>query len=290
MRCLILLTNFNRDLELFDGLETDYLKLLYYDLSNLSDDYKSFENNRLCTIIEGRKHVTLNNNINFTYEPGEFILLPPHSNVHMDIDIPTKALVFELNNDLLKKVTEKISIDMDTDYDSLKENRFFHGKVNAELGKNLNKLSQIAVTPDKNKEFLLDIYAQELVYYLMKIKGIQQVINLEYSNPIYKAIKYIQENIIQVISISQLAYNLNMSEANFCNSFKKIMGITATEYITNIKMIHAKEMLNSQNVTEVAFSLGYDNISHFISLFKSKYGITPKQYQSIAKSPVVYKF
>lgn len=92
------------------------------------------------------------------------------------------------------------------------------------------------------------------------------------------------------ISINLLAYDLNMSEANFSNSFKKVMGITAKEYITNLKLMKAKEMLKNQNVTEVAYDLGYDNISHFIALFKIRYGITPKQFKSIGNAPVIYKY
>ena len=285
-----MLTNFNRGIELVHGLETDYTKLLFYDLSPMSCDYKSYEYTRLCTIIEGCKQVSVNNDINFTYQPGQFILLPPHSNVHMDIDIPTKALVFELNDNLLKKVTEKISIDIDTDYDFLKEERFFRGNIDNEMGKCLNKLTSVSAKPDKNKEFLIDLYAQELAYHLVQIKGIQQVINFEHDNPIYKSIKYIQDHIRQPISIRQLAADLNMSEANFCNSFKKIIGITTKEYITNLKMTQAKDLLKIQNVTEVAYELGYENISHFIAIFKNKYGITPKHYKSIGKVPVIYKY
>ena len=42
----------------------------------------------------------------------------------------------------------------------------------------------------------------------------------------------------------------------------------------------AKKMLNdgSYNVNEVSFELGYSTASHFISAFKKKYDITPKQY------------
>jgi len=47
-------------------------------------------------------------------------------------------------------------------------------------------------------------------------------------------------------------------------------------------------MLKTQNVTEVAYDLGYYNISHFILLFKNKYGITPKQFKSIGKVPIKY--
>ncbi len=284
-----MLTDFSRDLELVDDLETDYLKLLYYNLAPISCDYKSYEYSRLCTILEGSKNVTVNDGIQFTYKPGQFMLLPPHSNVHMNIEIPTKALVFELNDNLLKKVSEKISVDISADYDALQDDRFFCGNVNAELGKCLERLSEASVKPDKGKEFLLDIYAQELVYYLMQIKGIQQIVSLEQNNPIHKSIKYIRDHIMEPISISLLAYDLNMSEANFSNSFKKVMGVTPKEYITNLKLMKAKEMLKSQNVTEVAYDLGYDNISHFIALFKNKYGITPKQFKSIGNIPVIYK-
>ncbi|MGJ7923031.1 helix-turn-helix domain-containing protein [Neobacillus sp. LXY-4] len=285
-----MLTNFNRGIELADGLETDYARLLYYDLSPMKCDYKSYEYTRLCTILDGCKHVSVNKDIHFTYNPGQFIVLPPHSNVHMEIDCPTKALVFELNDSLLKKVTEKISIEIDADYDSLNEEKFLLGKINDELRKCLNKVTNVSVKADKNKEFLIDLYVQEMVYHLVQIKGIQQVINVEHDHPIYQSIKYIQENIRQPLSICQLAHNLNMSETNFSNSFKKIIGTTPKEYITNLKLTHAKNLLKTRNVTEVAYELGYENISYFIALFKNKYGITPKHYKSIGNVPVMYQY
>ena len=284
-----MLTNFDRDSELTDGLESDLIKLLYYDLQPTGYEYKSYENSRLCIILEGCKNVTVNNEIKFTYYPGQFILLPPYSKVHMDINEPTKALVIELNDKLIKKVAEKISVNIDVDYELLKENRFFLGDIDGDLRHCLNRLTSAAVSTDSNKRFLLDLYAQELVFNLIQMKGIQQIVNLEQDNPIHKALKYIQDNITEPLTINQLAYYSNMSDTNFCNSFKKVMGITPKEYITNLKMTLAKDMLKDRNVTEVAYDLGYENISHFIALFKKKYGITPKQFKSIGDTPVSYR-
>lgn len=275
-----MLTNFNRDLELADGLETDYLRILYYDLSpTMNSVYKSYEYSRMCTILDGRKHVSVNNGKEFTYTPHEFIVLPPHSNITMDIDVPTKALVFELNNTLLKNVTEKISVNYDIDFNTLLEDRFFLGNINQGMNSCLSKISNTTPKFNKNAEFLIDLYAQELVYNLIQMKGIQQVLNFENKNPIQKAIRYMKENFSSPISIKQLAADLNMSEANFCQYFKKITGITPLEYLTNLKLLKAKEIIQNQSISETAFELGYENISHFITLFKNKYGMTPKQYQ-----------
>lgn len=284
-----MLTNFDRNPEMIDNIETEYLKLLYYDLLPMSGEYKTYEYSRLCTILEGSKTVSVNGGTRFTYTPGQFILLPPQSSVHMDIDIPTKALVFELNNDLLNSVIEKVSLDIDANYNILKKDTFLLGKANSELDACLSRLNYISLTSQKNAEFLLNIYAQELAYNLIKMKGVQQIINVEQNHPIHKALKYIKENINKPINIGQLAYDLDMSESNFSNSFKKVTGISPKAYITNLKLTRAKEMLRNDTVSEVAFNLGYDDLSNFIILFKSKYGITPKQYQLMGNTLVKFK-
>lgn len=280
-----MLTNFNRDLELTDGLETDYMRLLYYDLSpQFNSVYKSYEYSRLCTIIEGRKHVSVNDGEHVTYNPGKFIVLSPHSTIRMDIDVPTKALVFELNSDLLKKVTEKICIEYDVDFSSIIADKFFLGNFSQNMNYCINKITCTSAEANRNKEFLLDLYAQELVYDLVQIKGIQQILNVDSNNPVQKAIKFMQKNYNQAISMKQLAADLNMSEANFCQYFKKVTGVTPKDYLTNIKLAKARDMIKTGSVTDAAMDLGYENISHFISLFKEKYGITPKQYQKELKN------
>ena len=53
---------FDRQLELADGIETEYLRILYYTFEkNYNDTYKSYEYKRLCTIVDGEKNVRINN-------------------------------------------------------------------------------------------------------------------------------------------------------------------------------------------------------------------------------------
>jgi AraC-like DNA-binding protein len=197
----------------------------------------------------------------------------------MDIDVHTKALVFELNDDLLKNVSEKVSVDLKADYTTLIEVRFFKNKVTDDLNGCLNKIAHIVSQENKNKEFLLDLCAQELVYGLLQIKGTQQMLTFEHNNPIYKAIKYMHDNCESPISLKQISSDLNMSESNFCQYFKKVTGVAPKEYLTDLKLSKAKDMIKHTSITDAAFDLGYENISYFISLFKNKYGMTPKQYK-----------
>ncbi|HEX2945478.1 MAG TPA: AraC family transcriptional regulator [Clostridia bacterium] len=275
-----MLTDFRRDLEKNNRLETNYLRLLYYEFAQkYTGVYKSYEYNRLCTIIEGEKQVSVNQGAPFSYDSSQFLLMPPDSRIQMEINRPTKALVIELDDKLIKNVSEKISIDYSVDYDLLTQDRLLCGNGTPEIKISLNRILDILSKSKGNIEFLLDLYAQELVYNLIQIKGVDQVLNLELDNPIFKAVKYMKGNYMQPISIKQISSDLNMSEANFCQCFKRISGITPKDYLTNLKLAKAKDMLRYSNVTEVAFDLGYENISHFIALFKAKYGITPKQYK-----------
>jgi AraC-like DNA-binding protein len=275
-----MLTDFSRELELADGLETNYLRILYYDFpKKFSNMYKSYEYSRLCTILQGEKHVSVNGDSKFSYDNNQFILMPHNSNIYMDINIPTKALVFELNYDLLKSVSDKISIDYEVNNNSLIEDRFIRNGVTPPIKDCLNRILFIMSKHNKNEEFLLDLCAQELAYDLLQIKATQQILSLEHDNRVYKAIKYMNDNLESPLSIKQISSEFNMSESNFSQYFKKVTGVAPKEYLTDLKMLKAKDMIKHTSITDAAFDLGYENISHFISLFKNKYGTTPKQYK-----------
>jgi len=275
-----MLHDFSRELELSDRLETNYLRILYYDFSqNYSDSYHSYEYTRLCTILSGEKHISVNQTDKFKYDNNKFLLLPPKSNVFMTINEPTRALVFELSDDLIKCVSENVSLEYNIDYDTLVQDRLLCAKESLELKDVFGKIHKLIGANDKNIKYILDLYAQELVFNLVQIKGVHQLLTSEPDNPINRAINIMKEEYMLPLSIAQISSDLNLSEAYFCQYFKKVTGITPKEFLTNIKMEKAKEMILHSSVTDTAFDLGYENVSHFIALFKNKYGVTPKQFK-----------
>lgn len=271
-----MLSNFRSDLERLDGFETNNIRVLYYDLpTGYQDDYKTYGYNRLCTIMQGEKHISISNKT-FKYDSSDILILPSHSKIGMKIYRPTKAIVYELNTKMIEQVSEKISNDYSIACQFFSNDKMYLGSNDyIEI---LKKIRDKLLYKEKDSEFLADLYAQELVYQLFQNEAIKQLL-LDNSNPVNRAIRYMNSNYTQQICIKEIAYNLNMSESSFCQYFKKMTGITPNQYYTKIKMDKAKEMLKQTSVTETAFNLGYQNISHFIMIFKKIYGLTPKQYK-----------
>ena len=94
-------------------------------------------------------------------------------------------------------------------------------------------------------------------------------------------VKYIHENIHQPISIARMADLMHCSISTLERTFKKLLQASPMEFTRKIKMQYACKALISTNslISELAFSLGYADESHFIREFKKLMKITPFQYR-----------
>lgn len=81
------------------------------------------------------------------------------------------------------------------------------------------------------------------------------------------------------LTVSDLAHLSGRSLSSFNRDFKETYEITPKKWLQEKKLSKAKEILEGKefSVTEVAFAMGYENVSAFIKAFKLKYGVTPKQ-------------
>lgn len=270
---------FNRKQELFHRLETDYSHILYYDFAKeFTDTYKTYENSRLLTIVEGQICAFIDQ-YSIQLDHQKFLLLLPKTNVQLKIAKHTKALVFELNDNLLKKAYESFSTGHETNCDQLPVNGVFYTSESADFHDVLGRIVKILNSERKNMEYLLNLYSQELIFHLLQVKGVSRLLNLKPENIISKAIQYMNDEYMFPLTIKQISAQFDMSEANFSQCFKKATGINPKEYLTNLRMEKAKKLIIHSSVTDTAFDLGYRNVSRFITLFKEKYGVTPKQYQ-----------
>lgn len=81
-------------------------------------------------------------------------------------------------------------------------------------------------------------------------------------------------------TLQELSNEVGLNLKKLKEGFKQIYGDTVFSFLFDYKMEHARKLLesNQYNVNEVGALVGYSTASHFISAFKKKFGITPKQY------------
>lgn len=154
------------------------------------------------------------------------------------------------------------------------------------LARLIKEAMDAAKSDSSADDILLRSRLNEVFYVLIKngyvIKNdlsVSHDADMEELNP---ALKYIADNFNHDIKIAKLASLTARSETSFMALFKRVLGVTAIEYITHLRINSACEMLRLTNrkIIDIAQSCGYFNLSNFNRIFKRKTGSTPREYRN----------
>ena len=132
--------------------------------------------------------------------------------------------------------------------------------------------------PSQVNPGLLRLKVMELLYNVMDCsKNIfRQMLQLR--QPVKNDIhRVVEENYTSPISIDELAYLSGRSLSSFKREFQDIYGEPPARWIREKRLSKAHEMLRSSSlsVADVAYSLGFENPTHFSRIFKQQYGMAP---------------
>lgn len=140
----------------------------------------------------------------------------------------------------------------------------------------IDHYSEAAVPcPAKMKAAMYDIIGNLSAHYRSK-----DLKEKKYSI-ISKGITYLESDIQQNLSISEIAAMCNVSECYFRRLFKEYSGVSPAEYRINCKITKAKVYLKHENLTiaEISDYLGFTNTAYFIKQFRQRTGCTPAAYR-----------
>lgn len=100
-------------------------------------------------------------------------------------------------------------------------------------------------------------------------------------NRLQDAIKYIQTNYNKKITVQTLAFMSFVTPDYFSRLFSSVTGKTVPQYVAEIRVKKAKELLAdpSIKIRAVANAVGYDDPAYFMRKFKQITGVTPTEYQ-----------
>lgn len=132
-------------------------------------------------------------------------------------------------------------------------------------------------------ELMLKSLFLNLIYTLLPYGQEQNSIVVSHtinSDKLKNVLDHIEAHYAEELSIAKLAGLCYFSEYHFMRFFKKHVGMTCLEYINNLRLEKAVELLEQgeEAVLEVSLSVGFHNLSYFYRAFKKKYGVTPKTY------------
>ena len=100
-------------------------------------------------------------------------------------------------------------------------------------------------------------------------------------NLIKPALEYIHSNFLtENISADKLAFLCNITPRYLRTVFKGIYGVSPSQYISNLQISHAKQLIDSgaYSITEISDMLGFSEPSQFSRKFKVETGFSPSQY------------
>jgi AraC-like DNA-binding protein len=126
---------------------------------------------------------------------------------------------------------------------------------------------------------LLSIFAQHL-----SMLSNQVVVQHDNAEPpvITRAKEFIHEHQTEELSLGQVARAVNTSTFYFCKMFKKVTGINFTDYLSRVRIEKSKNLLLNPNlrVSEIAFEVGFQSLTHFNRVFKKILGQSPTEYRA----------
>jgi AraC-like DNA-binding protein len=164
-----------------------------------------------------------------------------------------------------KIATQLIGCGMKVNFARL-ENAYLHSRV---------------VSPDQYHAIvrLLEIFAEHLALIANQI-GLQQ----RRGDPrmITGAKDYVASHQSDPITLEEIARALNVSTFHFCRKFKQTTGLTFVEYLNRVRIEKAKILLHNKNlhITDIAYEVGFQSLTHFNRIFRKLVGHSPTQYRS----------
>ena len=165
------------------------------------------------------------------------------------------------------------------------KNRFQHGlltKADARIGLSLQQIFDLYeadsyINQLKIQSLLLEIIIHQVESLYVENENKEIIVNKNHYDKIQMAKKLIDEDLSKNHTISDLAKSVGTNEQYLKKHFKQFYGKTIMNYITEMKMEHAKKLIlmGKYRISDVARMTGYKHSTHFTTAFKKYFGIIP---------------
>lgn len=149
----------------------------------------------------------------------------------------------------------------------------------------LNRLLSEYNQSDDYSDINIKNCLQELIIFLLRYKhhkNSEHIQSMDMTDTLMqKAAKYIRTNYMEDLSLEAVAAHVNISPTYFSKKFKSSTGFGYKEYLINVRIQEASNMLleTNESINEIAAKCGFNDSDYFGNAFKRTKGISPLKYR-----------
>lgn len=146
-----------------------------------------------------------------------------------------------------------------------------------EYRQRMETLMQLCAQRARGAEWLISQQLSELLHHMV----IQLSRKPEEETLSVRAIRYMKKHFREPLTLDAVAQSLFVSTEHLIRAFKKEVGSTPHQYLTQCRLRSAAQMLefSDRRIDEIAEKSGFSSSGSFISNFRREYGCTPLQYR-----------
>lgn len=233
--------------------------------------------------VSGTRHV--GDHIS-TYEGSDLVFIGPnvpHLNFDYGVKTDYREVVVQLSEAFLK--TSVLSLpelaDVANLFERARQGISFGGATKQRVGERLMQLSE--QPPLQQLLHLLALF-QELAtttdYTLLAARPVEHAYNPGEQARIRRLYQFVEENYQRPITLDEAADLTNLTKAAFCRYVKRMTRLTFTGFLNQYRVNRAKTRLFAgETVTEACFGSGFESLSYFNRVFRTRTGENPSQFR-----------
>lgn len=220
----------------------------------------------------------------YTYRAGDVSMVPPflYHRTLSGSDAPYIGYLIKFTPQFIQPFFDNIGKNI---FDDLYEEKVCHF-AEATRGRIQDMFEEMLREYEKNspyKEFILQGMLFRLLTTIweerLMVEG--NYFKSPLSEPILNAIYRMEKDYAGQITLEEVATEVGFSAAHFSRVFHTQLGMSFTDYLSNVRIQHVKEQLirTDKSITEIALSTGYCHGDYLATQFKRKVGMTPTQFR-----------
>ena len=128
------------------------------------------------------------------------------------------------------------------------------------------------------------MYLKEMVYRVLQREQYARLLAIaaaeSANNPVSTVLEYVQGHLTEPLTVADMAEQVSLSPSAFAHLFREVTGRSPYQFLKEMRLDKARELLIDGQfaVTRVSKEVGYGSVSHFISEFRARFGVTPRAY------------